>query len=506
MANTHRTRKKRGIVLVFLALLFVFVVVAIQRHFLWDIVYPNKETMRILLTENGFSPAEATVTRGTTVIFTTGRDKPFWPASNLHPTHEIYPELDPKEPVDPPKTWSFRFNKIGSWRYHDHLWPAYTGTITVVERDFSQRTRLSSDIQNSCSGVTGVPKEQCFADLLTSTVRTQGLDAGFAAFKKYYAADTFFARGCHEYMHVLGLEAYRLIAGNKTYSLPSQAGYCGFGFFHGFIEMLMRGNKDFTLAQTACTFHDADTFLALTKTLDCYHGIGHAVSDTYETHTLSDLQSSIDASLTKCESISKTPQLLQACAGGVFNSVVSYFSQSQDPNKPTRLRGEWDKKNPFSLCYRQKPVYMGVCIGFFTTLFTEVDPHNFANNLTSIRNTSDMTYQAEAVKMLAEYTVYLEGQEKEYSDHIEACRSLDEPLRASCMEGTINGLMIYGPPEKEYERAFLLCDSKGFTPAEKHSCFVSLIDRTKFYYGVNKYREVCRKIGDEYAAYCEQTP
>jgi plastocyanin len=82
--------------------------------------------------DDGFLPTEITIQKGETVKFTTTRDKHFWPASNIHPIHEIYPEFDPREPISPKDSWSFRFDAIGQWKYHDHLAPYYTGTIIVL--------------------------------------------------------------------------------------------------------------------------------------------------------------------------------------------------------------------------------------------------------------------------------------------------------------------------------------------------------------------------------------
>ncbi|MBI3577180.1 cupredoxin domain-containing protein [Candidatus Gottesmanbacteria bacterium] len=93
----------------------------------------SQGTQTITLTEAGFEPATVTITQGTTVTFKTTRGDAFWPASDLHPTHDIYPEFDPKEPTDANKTWSFKFDKVGTWKYHDHLFPYYRGTITVTK-------------------------------------------------------------------------------------------------------------------------------------------------------------------------------------------------------------------------------------------------------------------------------------------------------------------------------------------------------------------------------------
>ncbi len=87
----------------------------------------------ITLTKEGFVPAELTVKNGETVTFNTTTGSLFWPASNLHPSHLVYSEFDPKEPVQPDASWSFTFTKPGEWEFHDHLAPYFTGVITVTE-------------------------------------------------------------------------------------------------------------------------------------------------------------------------------------------------------------------------------------------------------------------------------------------------------------------------------------------------------------------------------------
>jgi plastocyanin len=85
------------------------------------------------LRNDGFYPKEFTIQKGDRVKFITTRDEYFWPASNLHPSHGIYPEFDPKEPIEAEESWSFRFDKAGNWRYHDHISPYFSGVIEVRE-------------------------------------------------------------------------------------------------------------------------------------------------------------------------------------------------------------------------------------------------------------------------------------------------------------------------------------------------------------------------------------
>ncbi|MEK9158191.1 MAG: cupredoxin domain-containing protein [Patescibacteria group bacterium] len=86
------------------------------------------------LKEEGFYPSEIAILKGQTVTFKTNRGKTFWPASDLHPSHTIYPEFDSKEPIESEQSWTFKFNKIGEWKYHDHLAPYYKGAIKVIDK------------------------------------------------------------------------------------------------------------------------------------------------------------------------------------------------------------------------------------------------------------------------------------------------------------------------------------------------------------------------------------
>lgn len=89
----------------------------------------NQREYEVVLTKNGFTPLELTVYVGDYVKFSTNTNQYFWPASDIHPTHTIYPKFDPKEPIPSNKSWTFKFDKAGIWKYHDHLSPYFTGII-----------------------------------------------------------------------------------------------------------------------------------------------------------------------------------------------------------------------------------------------------------------------------------------------------------------------------------------------------------------------------------------
>lgn len=99
----------------------------------------------VLITPEGFSPAELSVQSGENVFFINQMQSPSWPASAVHPTHEVYPGssinkcgapeslsiFDACRGLLPGESWSFTFTEQGAWNYHDHLNPNLRGTIIV---------------------------------------------------------------------------------------------------------------------------------------------------------------------------------------------------------------------------------------------------------------------------------------------------------------------------------------------------------------------------------------
>lgn len=89
--------------------------------------------VRVLRDEQGFSPRESSIKVCTRVIFKNNLPQAFWPASDIHPTHGIYPEFDPLQGINPGGSWFFVFDRVGRWRYHDHLSPQVTGIMNVIQ-------------------------------------------------------------------------------------------------------------------------------------------------------------------------------------------------------------------------------------------------------------------------------------------------------------------------------------------------------------------------------------
>lgn len=100
----------------------------------------------VAYTDQGFSPSSVTIVLGTTVTFINQSTKDVWVASAKHPDHTVYggtslsqhcpdtanSSFDACAATASGGSYSFTFNKAGSWKYHDHITPTQFGTIVVT--------------------------------------------------------------------------------------------------------------------------------------------------------------------------------------------------------------------------------------------------------------------------------------------------------------------------------------------------------------------------------------
>lgn len=89
------------------------------------------ESALVTYSDQGFSPQVIEITQGGSVTFKNESSRDVWVASNDHPTHLLYPEFDAKKGYTPGSEYTFTFDKVGTWKYHDHLKASLGGTVIV---------------------------------------------------------------------------------------------------------------------------------------------------------------------------------------------------------------------------------------------------------------------------------------------------------------------------------------------------------------------------------------
>lgn len=101
---------------------------------------PTKETT-VTYGPKGFEPKAITIKAGQTVTFVNESENGMWVGSSKHPIHADYPEKTSKDCLGSAfdqcaasgtgTSYSFTFNKKGSWNYHNHVAPNNWGTVIV---------------------------------------------------------------------------------------------------------------------------------------------------------------------------------------------------------------------------------------------------------------------------------------------------------------------------------------------------------------------------------------
>lgn len=92
---------------------------------------PSKVAL-VKIDAKGFFPKTLLVKKGTTVIWKNTDSRAHQIISDPHPLHNLLPKLAGPTPLDSNTSYSFTFNTVGTFTYHDELNPLkFTGMVIV---------------------------------------------------------------------------------------------------------------------------------------------------------------------------------------------------------------------------------------------------------------------------------------------------------------------------------------------------------------------------------------
>ena len=282
-----------------------------------------------------FVPERLDIATGDEVVFVNASDQPVWPASNIHPTHEILPSFDPLEVISPGDSWSYRFNDNGYWRYHNHVEPSQTGLIVSLggpERDLEPLVAQFSDLSLPAPPET-VDGSVLMNDaaMLEHFVRNYGPAAAVAALKQ---AELTTGSDCHDAAHVAGRVAYETF-GPAAFVLSGHE--CQAGSMHGAIEALFADRGTSRLAEdiAAVCSNARNPFLLH----QCLHGVGHGLMawTTYEIHEALELCDTIGDAGSRGSCYSGV--FMENVVGGLFGLMGNQteYLRHDDPHFPCNV-------------------------------------------------------------------------------------------------------------------------------------------------------------------------
>jgi len=286
-------------------ILFIFVFISLPISLAAHGTTPHGDLI-IRMTANGFEPKQITVTSGDEVLFINNDDTNRWPASNFHPTHSIYPEFDPLRGIEPGGSWKMKFLNTGTWRMHDHLFPHFTGTITVLENPDAISTTSPEVQENFWSRLKNF-------------------------FLKIFSRDkkvTSIPLDEHGKAHLKGQELFKKYGAKGLSKCTTEA---AFGCYHGFTETIFDGNSEKEYVNNILEIEKSCLTLGSPGSgpnASCIHGIGHGVV-TYREHDM-------NKSLKDCDVLGE--EIRTYCNDGVFMelsiSAPGNFYIKDDPVYP----------------------------------------------------------------------------------------------------------------------------------------------------------------------------
>lgn len=340
-------------------------------------------------------------------------------------------------------------------------------------------------------------RQSCYDDAIRTALASRGINAAFDLLSEIYNADPSFIATCHAETHVLGEEAYREFHATGKVALSNKAAYCGFGFYHGFMDQLVYQTKNFAEARKFCAYIGAQlpTPPGYSEGA-CYHGIGHGVTDGTDPGLWGDAARMAAPGLALCEKVADGDRdHLMRCTSGVFNAIALDY---QDPKYKLHAA------NPFSLCLNSE--YSGAtleaCYTQMDTLAAYFSKYDFVTEMKSTLVVPEGEARRWAIRGVGE--TYFSTQ-----------RSLKEPVSGSevsracgifassedadmCISSVVGGIQEYGTPGAEYTDMLAFCSQEDVAPSLVGACYREALTHTRLFYGAAKVREICERVPARY--------
>ncbi len=341
-------------------------------------------------------------------------------------------------------------------------------------------------------------KPLCYTTVIDSTLNQKGISATFDFIAAAYEADPAFASFCHSNTHEVGKAAYILFHATGKVDLSDKASYCGFGFYHGFMEEMLAETHNMDEARAFCAY--AGTVVPNPPGYAegaCYHGIGHGVTDGYDPTLWGNAVALAAPGLALCKTVALTEVFRYRCASGVFNSVALMYrdptyklSAQDDPYKLCRTAGYNETEQ--SACYSQMDTLVSFVAGDFGKAISYATSVTAKYRDAAVLNVASI--KAQRLRL---------GPPERLAEQAKAvCGSLAEPERLACINGLVDGIMEHGPPQNQYKELVALCSADIGVITDP--CYNRLVQNIDTFYSGMLRETACAALPEEYRARCTQ--
>ncbi|MBM3945142.1 MAG: hypothetical protein FJ317_06595, partial [SAR202 cluster bacterium] len=303
-----------------------------------------------------FEPGRLDIKEGETVRFVNESGVEVWPASHIHPTHQIYPEFDPGAAIPPGGSWEFTFDQSGYWRYHNHVEASETGLVVVLGTGGSSGEAIAIKNESPTFQALGIVSLQdainLFRDdvLLATYIERYGPDVTIRVLSEN---ERVVGGDCHQRAHSVGRIAYEKF-GALAFSLSGHE--CHSGGYHGAMEALFRerGTVNLEADISAVCGGGLNTFFRH----QCVHGVGHGLM-AWTSYELFD-------SLKLCDILDTTNDKTSCYTGVFMENVVGGLAGSMGHTT------DYLSEDPHYPCDVLDPEYVPYCYYYQTSRMVQL--------------------------------------------------------------------------------------------------------------------------------------
>lgn len=477
------------------------VVVVVFLLSLPPLVFAHDQPHLIKMVKGGFDPQEVQIDQGETVIFSNEDEQERWPASNIHPTHGIYPEFDPKRPIKPKEEWKFQFNRSGNFRFHDHLIPNLVGSVSVKgDEDPPKQTEINQGLKEKILIFSKKFYYAIFPTRLAQDLKT--FNAIETAYKendlqfwiqviggqKYIQKMVADSEGgskidCHQEAHLVGRLAYKLEGGSVFKAMDFN---CHSGYLHGAMEAFIseQNGRDLTGSVTNLCKEFKTDF----SRFECLHGIGHG----FMAYMDYDLPKAIDL----CRQL-EDEYARRSCFGGVFMENI-LVAEGKGANKGHQTN--WISLDPHFPCNEVDQDYLVQyeCYQMQTSRMLQISEYDFEFVKKECLNAPSNLVEVCFKSMGRD----LAGQTLRDPLKIDSwCHDVPKLYIKECLTGGLNVILEFWG-ENIAHQAFDLCNR--LEGEEKDFCYKHSGGRLKdvFAGNLDKIKKVCDLGQKEYIDIC----
>ena len=445
----------------------------------------DAEIPRIVYDGTQFTPKRLDIEVGQQVAFVNESEKTMWPASNIHPTHEIYPEFDAQMPLENGQAWVFTFTKAGFWRYHNHMANEIAGMVAATGGEVEQVPLVIGNTDLTFPTPENIPVDD-YVNLYRSDTLVEQYVRKYGPYNTVQlareAAEKYIKADCHQRSHTIGRAAYKIF-GAAAFSLAAHE--CQSGSLHGATEALFRDRGVTTLKD------DVAVLCGSTSNAfdhhNCVHGVGHGLMawTSYE----------IFDTLDMCDQLEPEIDRLSCYSGAFMENVVGGLSGSMG-HVTTYL-----SEDPHFPCNILERKYVSPCYFYQTSRMATLFKHDMSKIGEACLDAPEYAYRDCFLSFGRDVGNATRG---EPLKAIEICNEVENiENRSGCMEGAVQDRFwdVSGASE-----ALIFCRAvEG--DLIKQRCYMTIIYRARdLYTSQDAFDNFCAQVEEHYRQWaCRQS-